>query len=82
MKNIRIFISKNFQFLVMINFSIYLNKLVFVMCRKLSIVKVHEPPVVNINVFTRFYQISYMHYENTPIQICRKFHLQTLKISR
>ena len=25
---------------------------------------------------------SNLHYENTPIQICRKFHLQKLKIFR
>ena len=35
--------------------------------------------------YVNFYQkpgLSNLHYENTPIQICKKFHLQKLKIFR
>ena len=37
MKNIRIFLSENFHFLV-VKFSVYLNRHVFVMCRCINVI--------------------------------------------
>ena len=35
-----------------------------------------------IVAFPGYFTYFWNHYENTPIQICRKFHLQKLKIFR
>ena len=64
MKNIRIFYLEIFPFLVVL-FSIYLNRRVFVMSYYI------------LRPVRRFVETN--HYENTPIQIYRKFHLQKLK---
>ena len=55
------FLTENFQFLV-VKFSIYLNRCVFVMR---SNVKRQNNCLARIG-----------HYENTPIQIYSKFHLK------
>ena len=43
MKNVRVFLSENFQFLE-VKFSIYLNRRVFVMCRKKGSSAISEEP--------------------------------------
>ena len=57
MKNIRV-LSETFQFL-QVKFSVYLNRLVFVM-----ILVAPDKALFNQNVL-----ILFLHYENTPIQI-------------
>ena len=62
------FLSENFQILEL-NFSIYLNRRVFVMSL---------PTEYTVSNETKLFS----HYENTPIQIYRQSHLQKLKIFR
>ena len=96
MKNIRVFFSEIFHVLV-VKFSVYLNRHVFVMlffavhkyAKKTTTTKKKKKKKKTFKGETTFSDeanLSIMflchHYENTPIQIYRKFHLQKLKIFR
>ena len=91
MKKYQIFLSENFHVLV-VKFSVYLNRQVFVMDDDDDndddddddVVVVLTGELIHLKYFATDLQRESIckkshHYENTPIQIYRKFHLQKLK---
>ena len=82
------FLSENFHFLV-VKFSVYLNRRDFVICSSSLLLSVIASVLLCLIISYSFgtsvrlcFMIITFHYENTPIQIYRKFYPEKLKIFR